>query len=196
MQDSVESKIILKDVMIRFPVLFTPKAKPGADKATFGLKAAIEPGSENERKIKAEIKRVCDAKWGAKSQTIQDNFTRTGRKPDVCFIEAPYTSMDGDVWNGFEGKYTLTTASQASKPPLVVDADRTPLRESDGRPVDGSICNISVKIYAHEHKTAGRSVRAQIAGVQFVRHGNLDGAGVTSDGSEFEVIAAADEDFV
>lgn len=189
-------RILVKNVRIRFANIFEPTLQPGAKEPKYSLKAIIEPDSENVALIENAMAAVAKEKWKEKAESVEKMFVRTGRKPDVCFVREPYTSKDGVVWDGFEGKYYLSASSDMQSRPKIVDQNpKIDLIKSDGKPYDGCYVNLSLEIWPQQNDF-GRGVRAQLKGVQFVKHGDAFGGSPPSDGSEFETLESVDEDFV
>lgn len=188
--------ILIKNVRIRFADIFEPKLQRGAKEPKFGLKAIIEPDSENMAVIEAAMSKVAREKWGEKAKTIEASFVRTGKKPDVCFVKEPYKNGDGEAYHGFEGMFYLSASAKQNERPKVFDLNpKIELTKSDGKPYDGCYANVSLEIWPQDNDF-GKAIRARIRGVQFVKHGDGFGAGTPSDGSEFPVLESVDEDFV
>jgi hypothetical protein len=71
----------------------------------------------------------------------------------------------------------------------VVDADRTPLTEADGRPYSGAYVNAICDLYAQDNQW-GRRINATVTGIQFVRHGDAFGGGAAPAApDEFGIVA-------
>jgi len=189
-------KVLIKNVRIRFASIFEPTLQPGAKEPKFGIKAIIEPGSENAKILEAAMATVAKEKWKDKAPNIEASFVRTGKKPDVCFVKEPYKNKDGEAYGGFEDMFYLTASAKQHERPKVVDLNpKIELTKSDGKPYDGCYTNLSVEIWPQDNDF-GRAIRAQLKGVQFVKHGDAFGGSPPSDGSEFEVLESVDEDFV
>lgn len=84
---------------------------------------------------------------------------------------------DGDdkqKYAGFPGNFYLSPSSDSR--PTVVDRDRTPLTEKDGRIYSGCYVNAKVELWVQDNKW-GQRVNASLLGVQFVNDGDAFGSG-------------------
>ena len=124
-------KLKIVEVRGSFLNLFEPKQWNEGEPRYSGV-FSIEPGSANARILTAGLIDVAKEKWGNKAEAVLKDLKAKGR---VAYKEEPL-SKDGEVYEGFEGMYTLKASSKAR--PLVVDRDKTPLSAADGRPYSGS----------------------------------------------------------
>ena len=77
--------------------------------------------------------------------------------------------------------------------PTVLDRDKTPLTENDGKPYAGCYVNAVVDIYAQKGDFPG--IRASVSGVQFHSDGEAFGGGRPASADEFDdVTEGADAD--
>jgi len=179
-------KIKLTNVRLSFPGLFKAEAfKPGDDpkfKATF----LIEKGSANHQAVEKAIAEEAKIKWGVKGEKTISNIRNNPNK--FCY-------QDGDTksYDGYEGMMALSAKSGTR--PLVIDGQRNPLSEADGKPYAGCYVNASVELFTYDNSGAG--VSASLAGVQFVRDGDAFGGGKAASVDEFdELEAGADADLL
>ena len=178
-------KIKLQNVRLSFPGLFKAEAfKPGDDpkyKATF----LVEKGSEQYKAIEAAIlETVRAAKWGGKdAEKIIAGIRGNANK--FCW-------QDGDTkpYDGYEGMMALSAKNGVR--PLVIDRDRTPLAEEDGKPYAGCYVNASVEFFAYDN--TGKGVSASLGGVQFVRDGDAFAGGKAASEDDFDALDGADAD--
>jgi hypothetical protein len=126
--DTSMSTVKITNVRLAFPALFQPKTVNGEGEPRFSAAFPIEPGSANAKALEAAVKSVAVAEWGAKAPAILSELKGKGR---IAYKESPL-SKDGEVYDGFEGMHTLNASNKAR--PTIVDKDRTPLVEADGRP--------------------------------------------------------------
>lgn len=178
------ARVTLQNVRLSFPVLFEAKAfEPGA-KPRFDATFLVEPGSANDKKIKAAIDEAAKDAYGAKAAAFLKSFEGNSNK---------YCYLDGDLkeYDGYEGMMYL--ACHASARPLVIDRDKTPLTEQDGKPYAGCYVNATVDIYAQTGKYPG--IRASFNGVQFASEGDAFGGGARGSLDDFEDLSdGADAD--
>ena len=172
----------LTNVRISFPNLFVPKAINNEGEPRFSAAFMIEPGSENHKILAAATESVAKEKWGAKAAGILAELKSKGR---TAFKEAPL-SKDGEVYDGFEGMYSLNATNQARVP--VIDRDTTPLMPVDGKPYGGCYVDVSVDIWAQDNSW-GKRINGKLRWVQFRSDGDAFSGGAPASESEFEAIA-------
>jgi len=177
-------RAMLTNVRLSFPGLFNAEAfKPGDDpkfKATF----LVPKNDQQIAVIEAKILAALKEKYPTKADQILKQIR--GNPNKFCF-------QDGDTksYDGYEGMMALSAKSTAR--PTVINADRSPLVESDGKPYAGCYVNASIDFFAYD--SSGIGVSASLRGVQFVRDGDSFAGGRPADADEFdEVTEGADAD--
>lgn len=165
-------KVKLQNVRLAFPDLFVAKEYQNNGKPRYGATFLIEPGSENDKAIRAAIAEVTADKWGktaaAKLEQIQSNTNKNA-----------YTKGDLKEYDGFAGKMALSARRGADKGPVtVIDRDKSPLGPQSGRPYAGCYVHASVEIYAQTGENWG--LRCALGGVQFVKDGDAFAAAPVS----------------
>jgi len=164
------------------------KAGEKPPKPQFSSTFLVPKGSEADKELRAAMMEVAVAKWGKaaeKNLEVARGSTNTN-----CY-------QDGDSaakrdYDGYAGHYAL--AAKNTKRPTVVDRDRTPLTESEGRPYSGCYVMAKVSLWAQDNSN-GRAIRASLLGVQFYKDGDAFGAGRVATVDEFEDLGV-DEDAV
>lgn len=84
---------------------------------------------------------------------------------------------DGDdkqKYAGFPGNLYLSPSADTR--PTVVDRDRSPLTDKDGKIYSGCYVNAKVELWVQDNKW-GQRVNATLLGIQFVKDGDAFGAG-------------------
>jgi len=166
--------------------IFEPTSIDGGDPA-FNGKFIVDPSdTATVKKLDAAMLHVAKEKWGAKAEQVFGNLVKTGKKPEVGFIKEPYKNKDGDPYDGFEDAFYVSAKS--STRPLIIDRDKTPLVQSDGRPYSGCNVMVQVEFWAQDNKW-GRGVRAQLKGVQFHSDGDAFSGGAPASADDFDEIA-------
>jgi hypothetical protein len=178
-------KIKLTNVRLAFPTLFEAKTVNGEGKPAFSASFLIDPADPQVKAINAAIDATAQEKWGAKAaaQLVQM------RKADkVCL-------HDGDLkatYDGFPGNLYISARNPMR--PTVVDADKTPLVEADGKPYAGCYVHAVLELWAQDNQF-GKRVNATLMGVQFFRDGDsFTGGGVASDDDFDDVTSGATAD--
>jgi len=181
--------IKLKNVRLSFPDLFVAKEfKPGDGKPRYSATFLIEPGSENDKIIREAINAEAKETWGEKWQKVLAGIM--GQKNQCAYLDGNTKSYDG-----YENMWSLSCHRAAKQGrPTVVDADRTPLSQDDGKPYAGCYVYANVSIYCQKGENPG--VRASFAGIQFFRNGEPLSGGKASSIDDFEELETVEEDFV
>lgn len=172
----------LKNVRLSFPDLYVPKAfKDGEPK--FGATFLVPKTSALHKEIEKAILDAATVKFGAKAAKIIEGIRSNPNK--FCY-------QDGDTkeYDGYEGCMALR-AKRDSRP-LIVDADKNPLTQADGKPYAGCYVNATVEIFAYTN--SGNGISAQLRGVQFVKDGDSFGAGTPVSEDEFDMADGSDGD--
>lgn len=179
-------KVKIANVRVAFPALFEAKAVGTEGEPRFSAAFVIEPASSNAKSLAAAVSAVAKEKWGVKADAILKELHSKGR---VCYREEPL-SKDGEVYDGFEGMYSLNTSNKAR--PLVLDRDKTPLTAADGRPYGGCYVNASLELWAQDN-SFGKRINCTLKGVQFVRDGDAFGGGAPASPEDFEDLGVEEE---
>lgn len=167
------SKIELKNVRLSFPDLFVAKPfKPG-DEPKFKATFLVPKNSAQIAEIEAAILEAATAKWGPKAKGIVAGMRTNTNK--FCF-------QDGDnaTYEGYEGMMSLSAKNKAR--PLVVNRDRTPLNQEDGKPYAGCYVNASIEFFTYDN--SGKGISASLRWVQFLRDGDAFAGGTPADPNE------------
>ena len=86
-------------------------------------------------------------------------------------------------------------SARSKSRPTVVDRDKTPLTEQDGRPYGGCFVNAIVELWAQDNQF-GKRINATLAGVQFLKDGDAFGGSRPADPDEFEAVDDNNSDLV
>jgi len=182
-------KINLKKVRLSFPDLFTAKAFEEGGTKTYGCTLLVEPGSANDKAIRVAMQKASEEKWGVKHAPILKAALASNNSQKVCYWDGSTKEYDG-----YDGVQALTAKRGETKGrPLVIDRDKSPLTEADGRPYAGCYVNASVEIWAQDNRY-GKTLRCELLGVQFAADGDAFSAGSVADESDFEDMSFEDED--
>jgi hypothetical protein len=183
----MSTKVKLQDVRIAFcSSLFEPVQYQGKGVARHSATFLIEPGSANDKAIRAAIKAEATALWpknaDAKVKAIEGNSNK------FC-----YQSGDSKDYDGFAGMMFIAAhRKETDGAPTVIDRDKSPLSAKSGKPYGGCFVNAIVDIYAQDGENSG--MRCGLGAVQFVRDGDSFGGARKVDHSEFDDLSTADEE--
>lgn len=147
---------------LSFEHIFNPSAGPNGGAEKFSAALILE-GKNNPQlpKIRKAINDVAEAQWGSRAKAELAKL----QSQDRIFLR------DGD--NSGRAEYAghwYFNASNKTRP-LVVDVDKTPLTEADGKPYSGCYVNMLIEVWAMQNEF-GKRICASLKGVQFVRDGD------------------------
>lgn len=136
--------------------------------------------------LQALIKSVAVAEWGDGADAVLKQLVAQDR---LCIHNGDVNKPGEDA---YKGKVYVSTNSK--KRFTIIDRDRSPLTEADGKPVSGDMVNAKINLWAQNNQF-GKRINAQIMGVQFVQEmEHLSGGGRVAAAEEFGIEAdTADE---
>ena len=173
------AKIILKNVRISFPSLFK-KATYNGDETGFEGTFLI-----NKEDQAAQVELI----QNTIKDLIKTNLKGAKLQPDkICL-------RDGDLvdYDGYADHFSIKASSK--KRPLVIDRDKSPLVEEDGRPYSGCYVNASVELWAQDNNY-GKRINCTLLAVQFFKDGTPFGDGSTGSVNDFDAFGEDDSDDV
>lgn len=165
------SKIILKNVRISFPDLFKKGSFNGEETkygATFLLNK--EEHADSIAEIKAQIA----------------NLVKTNLKGAKVPVDK-LCLRDGDEveYDSYAGCYSIKCSTK--KRPVVIDRDRSPLTEDDGKPYAGCYVNASIDLWV-QNNAYGKRINSTLLAVQFAKDGVPFADGSTGDINDFDML--------
>jgi len=171
-------KVTLKDVRLAFPNIWHAKAFPGQKDATPKFNCSLLFPKEHEA-FKLVMDAIVTVAKEAKPQEWESFLASIkGNSNKMCFI-------DGNVkkqYDGFEGNYALAAGSTTR--PTIIDRDKSPLVEADGRPYGGCYVNAIVDIWCQTKTYPG--IRCTLSGLQFMRDGDAFSGSAPASADEFD----------
>lgn len=173
-------KVKLTNVRLAFPVLFEAKTVNGEGKPAFSASFLLDPADPQVKALNQAIEQVAKDKWGAKAEAILKQM----RAQDKVALH------DGDLkanYDGFPGN--LYVSARSATWPLVIDKDKSPLTEQDGKPYAGCFVNASIELWPQDNNY-GKRVNASLRGVQFFRDGDAFAGGGAASEDEFDDISS------
>lgn len=177
-------RIMLKNVRLAFPNLFTPSTVGGEGEPRYSAMLILPPDHPQFDEIKAKMLTVATDKWKDKAKATYVQLEKTDK----------LALHDGDTkaqYDGCSGNFFISAAAQQNARPTVINADRTPLTEKDGVVYAGCYVNVSLDFWPQDNKY-GKRINAQLRGVQFLRDGDSFSAGRPASEDEFDAVAGAD----
>jgi hypothetical protein len=160
-------KFKLKNVRLSFPSIFK-RSEFNGEKGKF--EATFLINKEQQKDLIKEIE--------AKIALIQkDNKAKVS--PDkICFKDGDFVDYDG-----YEGHMSIKAG--ANRRPTVIDRDKTPLVEDDGKPYAGCYVNAVLELW-YQDNSYGKRVNCNLLGIQFSKDGDSFGAGDTDVTDDFD----------
>lgn len=180
-------RIMLKNVRLAFPNLFEPSTVAGEGEPRYSAALILGTDHPQIKEINDKIKAVATEKWKDKADAMIKSLEKTGK----------LALHDGDEkpnYDGFPGNMFVSASAKVSARPTVINSDKTPLTDRDGKIYAGCYVNVSLDLWAQDN-AYGKRVNAQLRGVQFLRDGDAFSAGRPADSDEFEAVTeGADAD--
>ena len=155
------SVIMMKNVRLSFPNIWTPKAFVEGQQPKFSCNLLLD--KENDKAQIASFKKaIREAALASFNGEIP-----TGLK--ICINDGKDKSYDG-----YENAMYISCASRLR--PQIIDRDRTPLVEEDGRPYAGCYVNAAISLWVQANKYGNR-IACNLNALQFSKDGETFGAG-------------------
>lgn len=182
----VQREITIKGVRASYPSVFKKKAFGGDDgdgegKPKFQLTALVEPGSKADKQISKAIDEIIDEMWGDRPKKLKDDR--------VCYRDG---NEKDPVPEGYENMMYLTMSNE--RRPQVVDRDKSPLTEEDGKIYGGCIVNVVARLWAQDHPKWGVRINGSLEAVQFAGKGEAFGAAPVDVDEKFDDESGDDDD--
>lgn len=177
-------EVKLKNVRLAFAAdLFTAKKSDDGYEA-FGCGLLLPKDHPQIKDLREAEETVGKEKFGAKWPQVKKDLVANNK----------LALKDGDTksWDGYEGHWYLSPRSKTR--PTVIDRDRSPLVEKDGKPYSGSYVNAIVDIWAMDSSDYGKRISCGLKGVQFLRDGDAFGGNQPAKPDEFDDLSDMGED--
>ena len=162
----MSAKLKLQNVRLSFPSLF--------NKAVFNGNVTKYEGTFLMPKGSPQHKQTQDAIDAFIAEKFQ------GKAPKGLKITC-FTDGDEKDYDGYAGMMAIKGGS--TKRVLLIDKDKTPLVEEDGRLYAGCYVNAILEFWYSDHPLGGKQIIGNLFGVQFARDGESfgDTTGATID---------------
>lgn len=170
------STVHLKNVRLGFPQLFEAKQVNGEGTPAFSGSFILAPNHPAIKEIEAAMAEVAKAKWGEKAEGV----IKTLKASDKMALHDGDTKAD---YEGYAGNMFINARSKTR--PTVVDLDRSPLTQEDGRPYAGCYVNAIIELWAQSNDY-GKRVNASLKGVQFYKDGDAFAGGGVANADDFD----------
>lgn len=180
------SKVRLENVRLAFPNLFEATTVNGEGKPAYSATFLLPKDHPAVKAVNAAIEKVAQEKWGAKAADILKSLRAAGKT----------ALKDGDTkaeHSGFADNYFISSRNAVR--PTILDSDKTPLVQADGKPYAGCYVNAIVEIWAQDN-SYGKRINASLGGVQFFRDGEAFAGGAAASADEFDNVEEPADDLV
>jgi hypothetical protein len=172
------AKIKLQNVRLSFPSLFR-KAQFQGEETKF--EATLMLHKDTHAAVIEEIKKAI-------AEKVKVDLKGAKLPSDkICLKDGDESGRDE-----YEGHYTIKASN--GKRPKVLDRDKTPLGEDDGKPYSGCYVNAVIELWA-QNNGYGKRVNANLLGVQFYKDGEPFESGATADDDDFDDFGGDADDF-
>ena len=180
------SVITLKNVRLSFPQIWTAKAFNEGQTAKFSANFLLDKDRDKDQiaDLKKAIKQAVTVHFNGQTPTGLDVFLRDG---------------EDKAYDGYEN--AMYVSASGKNRPTIIDRDRTPLVEEDGKPYAGAYVNAAISIWIMDNRW-GKRVACNLVAIQFVKDGETFGSGAVKADELFDDISsesaedAADDDFL
>ena len=184
---NADQTVILNNVRLSYFYGFEPYKDPeDPSKFSYCSHFIMPPDHPDIEKVRAAQRAAALGMWKDQSQSMLEALAGQDR---LCLHKGDVSKPGQD---GYKGMFYVS-GSSGKKRFTIVDGDRSPLTAADGRPYSGCYANAIIQVWAQNNKW-GKRINAQIAGVQFLRHGESFGGGRIAAPDEFGVVSAAGAD--
>jgi hypothetical protein len=186
-------RIMLKDVRLSFPAIFSPAAI-GDGEPAYGCKLIIPPNHPQIKELDLAVETVAKEKWKDKAKQVLDILAEEKR---IAFVKGPYKNKKtGEVYQGYEGMFHVS-ARNAKLRPTALAKDGSPTTEADGLIYNGCYVHGSLEFWAQDNEY-GRRVNCNLRGVMFSRDGEAFGGASAASADEFASLTEGSDasDFV
>lgn len=179
------AKVKLENVRIGFcQHIFAPGGEYNRCDAQF----MFPPKHPAAKLIDAVIEVAAKEKWKDKAPAILAKIVKDGNS---CYGKEDYLDKNGEPYDGFAGMYHIGAWNKVK--PLVIDRDKSPLTQADGRPYAGCYVNAQIDVWIQDN-TFGRRINASLSGIQFLKDGDAFTGGQPADPDSFDDLSEQGEE--
>ncbi len=175
-------KVKLSNVRLAFPALFEAKTVNGEGAPAFSASFLLTPDHPAIKELLDAFEKMGQEKWGAKWPTVK----KTIEAKDAFALHNGDSKAE---YEGYEGNFFISARNKTR--PVVLDRDKSPLVESDGKPYAGCYVNASIELWAQDNNY-GKRINASLRGVQFLKDGEAFAGGGVASADEFDDLATDD----
>ena len=166
--------IVLKNVRLSFPQIWTPKAFTEGQTPKFSCNLLLDKDKDADliKMFKGKIKEAAESGF--------PNGVPKGIK--TCLGDGIEKSYDG-----YENAMFISCAS--TQRPVVIDRDKSALAEEDGKIYAGCYVNAAVSLWIQNNQW-GKRVNCNLSALQFSKDGDRFGGGAVEVDKVFDDISS------
>ena len=169
--------VIFFNVRMAFPKIWTPEQFNGTGKASYSAQFIIDGADKvNMQKAVAAIRAVATEKW---KESAGEVLAVLKAKDDICLHDGNSKSK----FPGFAGNQFMSARTQMR--PVIVDRNKAPLTEADGRPYSGCYVNVCIDVWAEDSKY-GKGINGTLKSIQFFADGEAFSGSTPGTADVFE----------
>jgi hypothetical protein len=173
-------KVVLKNVRLAFAKIWEPEQFNGTGEPACSGAFLMDPttahGKANIKLVQGAIQQVAQEKWKDKAAATVKALQA---KLDLCL----HNGEEKSEYDGFEGQMFVSGRNKSR--PVVVDRDKTPLTQADGKPYSGCYVDVSLDVWAQDNKF-GKRVNAKLLAIRFRDDGAAFSGGEGYSDTDFE----------
>lgn len=176
------TKVLLKDVRISFPNIYVPKSVQDSKDERYSSSFLFAADHPCVALVTNAMREAAKGKWDGKAKEIYEMLKAADKL-------AIHNGNGKSQYEGFAGMLYINASNKTR--PIVLDGDKAPLTQADGKPYAGCYVNAMIELWAQDNKY-GKRINASLLGIQFLRDGQpLAGGGVAS-ADDFEAVENPD----
>lgn len=180
-------------VRVSYPTVFTPKAMNDRADAKYSITLCFDKADQAQM---AQLKGLADSVNKVRAEAWPDPSKRP-QIPTHGHDKSPIKDIDTacnqenvpllDKNPELAGHYIVRCTSPGSSPMPVLDQQKDPIEESDGKIFGGCWCNVIVNCYSYD-TNGNRGVTFGFSGVQLVKKDDPFGGGYVDPDEFFDVM--------
>ena len=181
-------KIMLKNVRLSFPTLWTAEQYNGKGAFNFSASFLIPKDSPQVKMLEAAAIEALNAKFPGKGAALRKAIA--GNNNRCCIVDGDSTEYAGHADH-------IAVRAKTKTRPLIIDSNKAPLTEQDGKPYAGCYVNAQIEFFGYDSE-GSKGLSAGLVAIQFAKDGDSFGGGSVGNVDDFDDVAEGGdaEDFV
>lgn len=168
------SNIMLPNVRLSFPSLWQHESFGGESTGKYAATFILDKT--------AHAKQIAQIQEGI-AEALKEMKVKALPPDKICLKDGDTTGREE-----YEGAYIIKASTK--KRPTIIDRDKSPLLEEDGKPYSGCYVNAIINLWRQDN-SYGKRINAGLLGVQFAKDGEAFGTGPVDVTDEFDSLDEA-----